>query len=147
MSALIFGYISDKIGRKITMLFAASSMAILAIPMFVLIDKGETWSILLGLGCLSICNGAFGGPMNAAIVELFSKQNRYIGSSISYNFGVAFAGGSAPFIISYFLNITDNHLIVPIYLMSFAFLAIITLIKKEHNENKISSKIMHDMLY
>ncbi len=127
-SALIFGYISDFIGGKIIMFYAALCMAVFAIPMFILIDTGQPWSILLGFSFLSMCCGAFAGPMNAAIVEWFAEYNRYVGSSLSYNLGVACAGGSAPFIISCLLSVTNNHFVVPMYLMLFASLAMSALL-------------------
>lgn len=129
ISSLIFGYYSDKIDRRKIMFFAALSMLILLTPMFSLINTGQPFNILFGLTCLSICGGAFGGPLNAAIPALFSKANRYTGASLGYNLGITLAGGSAPFVVSLLLNKFDNPLVVPLYLILFAALAVAALFR------------------
>lgn len=123
-SALLFGHFSDLFGRKTILVLSSSAMVLLVIPMFLLINTGQAWAILIGYGVLSVCSGAFGGPMNAAVVEMFAMQNRYTGASLGYNLGVTLAGGTAPFIISYVLNISGYPLVVPVYLIIFALLAI-----------------------
>lgn len=128
ISALTFGHLSDRFGRKNIMLSAALAMMVLVVPMFSLINTGHAFAIIIGLGCLSICSGAFGGPMNAAIVEMFATQNRYTGASLGYNLGVTLAGGTAPFIISLLLNKTGNPIVVPAYLILYASLTLFTLI-------------------
>lgn len=141
-SALIFGYLSDRLGRKNIMLSATIAMMLLVVPMVSLINTGQSSAIIFGLAGLSICSGAFGGPMNAAVVEMFSTQNRYTGASLGYNLGVTLAGGSAPFIISLLLNKIGNPLVVPIYLMIFASLAMCTLITyRQRSISILTSKV------
>ncbi len=128
ITALISGHLSDRFGRKNTLLFAAFAMILLVMPMFTLIQTGEPLGIMLGLGGLAMCSGAFGGPMNAAVAEMFSTQNRYTGTTLGYNLGVTLAGGSAPFMISVILNKFANPWVVPVYLIFFASLAVMTLL-------------------
>ncbi|MBV9706354.1 MAG: MHS family MFS transporter [Chloroflexi bacterium] len=95
----VFGYLSDRVGRRIWYLIGCVLMAAFAFPYFLLMNSGN--GIIFGLGVvLSLCvfHAWIYGPQAALIAERFGTKSRYSGSSLGYQLASPFAGGLAPII-------------------------------------------------
>lgn len=121
----IGGWISDKLGRTRFMAVSSLSMSIISILSMGLIAYGQSKILILGLLLLSINTGISAGGLPAFVTELFHSDHRYTGSTIAYNAGVAWIGGTAPMIISLLLMKTNNPMIPGIYLSFFSLLGFI----------------------
>ena len=83
------------------------------IPLFYGISHGtSTWVILPCILTLSSIIATVYAPMNAFMVSLFPPQFRYSGYGVSYNTGLAIFGGSAPLVMAWLIN-TTNDLMSP----------------------------------
>jgi len=104
----VFGWLSDKIGRK-TMFYASSlfSMAF-AFPMFWLLDTRDpltvTLTIIAAITFGQMVGFAVGAPWYS---ELFAARTRYSGASLGFQVGAAI-GGLTPFAAATFMAWTGG---------------------------------------
>ncbi len=95
----LFGYLSDRVGRRVWYLIGCVLMAIFAFPYFLLMNTANPY--IFGLAVvLSLCifHAWVYGPQAALIAERFGTRSRYSGASLGYQLAAPFAGGLAPII-------------------------------------------------
>jgi metabolite-proton symporter len=94
---LLFGLLSDRVGRRPLFLAGMALMAVWAIPYFMLVSTGDIWLFALGGVLIQACRSAVYGPQSAFFAEQFSTGMRYSGSSLAYQFA-AILGGMTPLV-------------------------------------------------
>lgn len=100
----LFGWLSDKVGRK-PMFYASClfSMAF-AYPMFWLLNTKDptiiTWTIVAAITFGQMVGFGIGAPWYS---ELFSARLRYSGASLGFQIGAAISGGLTPFAAASFM--------------------------------------------
>jgi MFS family permease len=106
---LLFGYLSDRIGRRMWYLIGCGVMAVFAFPYFSLLNSGDTALVTLAI-ILSLCvaHAWVYGPQAALIAERFGTRSRYSGASLGYQLAAPFAGGLAPIIALLLLKGKNN---------------------------------------
>ena len=101
---LIVARLSDKLGRKRTLIFAHSIAVIMALPLTLLLVMGEIGAfavaIVVGNG---LVQGMLFGPIAAFVSELFPPQVRYSGASLGYQMAAALGSGLMPVVASAFI--------------------------------------------
>ncbi|GAC1430832.1 MAG: MFS transporter [Ktedonobacteraceae bacterium] len=105
----LFGYLSDRVGRKLWYLIGCILMAVFAFPYFLLMNSKN--GIIFGLAVvlsLTIFHAWVYGPQAALIAERFGTKSRYSGASLGYQLAAPFAGGLAPIIALLLLNGKTN---------------------------------------
>lgn len=122
--APLTGRLSDRIGRKPTMVTACLLLAVLVLPAFWLSGQGIggaiTGQIMLALGAVTA------NVVTAVLLaELFPTRVRYSASAITYNVGYALFGGTAPFIATYLISRTGEPLSPAVYLLVVALLGLV----------------------
>jgi MFS transporter, MHS family, proline/betaine transporter len=135
MAMPISGYISDRIGRKKTLLFAAVSIALAAYPCFSLIIQGGTFGPLMGQIIFGILVGLYMGPVPAVLVELFPTSVRFTGLALSYNISAALFGGTVPYVYMYLIQYTESLLAPSYYIIFFVLMTLVTIHDYEDNYN------------
>ena len=105
----LFGYLSDRVGRRLWYLIGCVLMAVFAFPYFMLMNSGNAviFSLAVGLS-LPIFHAWVYGPQAALIAERFGTRSRYSGASLGYQLAAPFAGGLAPIIALLLLNGKTN---------------------------------------
>ena len=101
----LFGYLSDRVGRRLWYLIGCVLMAAFAFPYFLLMNTGN--ALFFGLAIvlsLTILHAWVYGPQAALIAERFGTTSRYSGASLGYQLAAPFAGGLAPIIALLLLN-------------------------------------------
>lgn len=119
------GALSDRVGRKPLLLTASVLFAVLAYPLFALMNMGNLTLAVLALVALAIIEAMFVCCSLAAGAELFTTRVRSGGFGIGYNLSVAIFGGTAPYIATFLIDRTGNP-VSPAFYMIFA--AVVTLI-------------------
>ncbi|ODU07497.1 MAG: hypothetical protein ABS81_01355 [Pseudonocardia sp. SCN 72-86] len=121
------GMLSDRIGRKPTMMAGAAVLVVVSVPAFLLINTGNTALILLGSfigvvpgSCLVL------GAMPSMLAELFPTPVRCSGTSFVYQ-TTTITGGVAPFVAAALLSLGYGFwpivaVIMVLALVSIAFL-------------------------
>jgi len=101
----LFGYLSDRVGRRIWYLIGCGIMALFAFPYFTLLNTKSAGTITLAIILsLALCHAWVYGPQAALIAERFGTRSRYSGASLGYQLAAPFAGGLAPIIALLLLN-------------------------------------------
>ncbi len=115
VAILFFGWVSDKIGRKPILISSAFAFTFFAYPLFIALEGGFT-SALLAQILLSFIMGVFFAPIPATLVELFPLTVRFSGLSIAHSISMAVFGGTAPFIATGLIHLTNNNATPALYL-------------------------------
>lgn len=109
----LFGYISDRIGRKPVLLLGIYGNALWFPIAFWLIDQVGPHKDLTALWLLfwsmTLFNGiGYSGAMSAFLLELFPARIRLSAVALAYNLGYGVTGGLTPFVITWIYSITHN---------------------------------------
>ncbi|MGM4917328.1 MFS transporter [Tardiphaga sp. 813_E8_N1_3] len=94
-----FGWLSDKVGRKVMFYASCAFCAAFAFPMFWLLDTRDPTIVILTI-VVAISFGqmvmfGIGAPWYS---ELFTAKLRYSGASLGFQVGAAISGGLSPLI-------------------------------------------------
>jgi MFS transporter, MHS family, shikimate and dehydroshikimate transport protein len=105
----LFGWLSDRIGRK-TMFYASCLFAMtFAFPMFRLLDTKNpltiTLTIIAAITFGQMVGFGVGAPWYS---ELFAARLRYSGASLGFQIGAALSGGLTPFAAATFMAWTGG---------------------------------------
>lgn len=87
---------SDRHGRRGIFMIGAVLTGLWSFALFPLIDTGNFWLIVLGIGGGLVFLGLMYGPQAAFFTELFSTEVRYSGASLGYQIGAILGGAFAP---------------------------------------------------
>ncbi|WP_406447866.1 MHS family MFS transporter [Streptomyces sp. NBC_00876] len=94
-----WGWLSDRIGRRVMVAIGLTCTIAYAFPFFQLLETRNTGLIFLAMViAIPICKDMVFGPQAALVAELFDARVRYSGISVGREFGGAIFGGTAPFI-------------------------------------------------
>jgi MFS family permease len=123
-----YGALSDRVGRRPVYLFGAVMTAVLAFPLFMLLDTGSVPSIVLAMFLVFIfSHAAMYGPQAAFLSEMFGTRVRYSGASLGAQLASVLAGGLSPFIATALLR-SYGRTALSLYLMFMAAVTIIAVI-------------------
>jgi MHS family shikimate/dehydroshikimate transporter-like MFS transporter len=101
-AAILFGWLSDKVGRKPIMLFGAIFTFFYSIPFFMLVESGNVITVTLALTLgLALGLRPVLSVQPAFYAELFPVDIRYTGITISREFTSAIFGGPLPFLAAW----------------------------------------------
>ena len=93
---LLGGWVSDKIGRKLTFVLGYGFLIVWAFPLFGLLNTASLPLFSLGLFVLTLGLGPSYGPQSAMYAEMFPARVRFSGVSIGYALGTIIGGAFAP---------------------------------------------------
>jgi MHS family shikimate/dehydroshikimate transporter-like MFS transporter len=125
----LFGILSDKIGRKPMYAAGAILSALLAFPLFTLLDTKDTLTITVTIAVLmSLTHGLMFGPQAAFLPELFGTKVRYSGASLGCQVSAAISGGFAPLIATGLLTWENGTRSISLYLVGLAALTLLAVI-------------------
>jgi MFS transporter, MHS family, proline/betaine transporter len=115
------GKLNDRFGRKPVLTIGMLGFLIFSVPAFLLVKQGSVVAVAAGLLILGLSVVCFLATMSAALPALFPTHVRYGSLAIGYNVSVSLFGGTAPFVVTWLISVTDNDL-MPAYYSSAAAL-------------------------
>jgi len=127
MTILLFGWLSDYVGRKRLMMIACINLILLTYPLFHIILTGSASTQLFAQSCLSLLIGMFVGPLAAMSAEYFPVNVRATGLGVALSSSAAIFGSTAPLLCMELTKITGNAATSSGYIILaalFAFVAI-----------------------
>ena len=92
------GVLSDRIGRKPSMVLGSAGLALFAIPAFVIMDSGSVLAVILAISGFAVFEAMVNVTTVVLLVELFPARTRMSGGSIGFNVALAAIGGPGPLI-------------------------------------------------
>ena len=122
----LFGYISDKIGRKRMYLIGAATMFLFAFPYYFLLNSQVPALIVLAIIVSLPVHDMQDGPQAAVIAESFPPAVRYSGSSLGYQLASITSGGPAPIIAAWLYHTYGTSLAISAYLAIIAAISFIS---------------------
>ncbi len=107
--ALLGGWLSDRFGRKATMLWPRVLAAVVTVPAFMLLVATPSPVMLLAVSAVLAALTAISGAGSiVAIPELLPRGIRATGMSIAYAVGVSVFGGTTQLLITWMIAATGN---------------------------------------
>jgi metabolite-proton symporter len=125
----LFGYLSDRIGRKPVIGVGLVLAAVWAVVAFRVFDSDRTLAIVAILIAGLIAQALMYGPQAAFLSEMFPTRMRYTGISIGYQVTSIFAGALAPIIAGSLLAAYGNATPITVYLLAAIAISAIALWK------------------
>lgn len=124
IGCLIFGSLSDRIGRRMSLFVSASLLCVGIVPLFMWLKADPTTLNLVAVQCI-VCTlvASFVGVAPAALSEIFPTAVRSTGTALVYNGAFTLFGGFAPWIVTWFRDRTDGSVLVPAWYVMLAALA------------------------
>jgi MHS family proline/betaine transporter-like MFS transporter len=120
----LFGTLSDRIGRKPLLLAGAIGTALLAWPLFRMMQRYDAFALMLsGQIGFAVLISMFAGAGSAAAAEAFARQVRCSGVAVSHNLCMALLGGTTPMVATYLIQRTQNDMSPPLYLIGAAIVS------------------------
>jgi MFS transporter, MHS family, proline/betaine transporter len=134
-TAPLWGYISDKVGRRPVLFTAVLIEAICIYPMFYLFIHGNVFLVCVALLILMLPISAYASTCCSAVNEQFSTKERYSGGSIGINIGVAI-GGLTPLISTELIHVTKSNMSPAILLLIGAVIILYVIYKMKETSGK-----------
>ena len=122
----LYGWLSDRLGRKPLYTFTCVFSAIFAFPLFLLLDTRAPVLVLFGITvAVAIGQGVMFGVSATFMSELFSTGVRYNGASMGFQIGAALSGGFTPIIAGSLLRSSGGQSYgISLYLVGLAALTL-----------------------
>jgi MFS family permease len=136
---LLFGYLSDLIGRKPMYMLGILAMFVLAWPFWMMLNSRSMGAILLALTLNQVIVAMMTGPMAAMTAEAFTGRIRYSGASLGAGLAAITAGGPAPVIALSLLQRFHTTDAIAVYVMVCCVVAFIaTLMLKDRSKQDLT---------
>ncbi len=124
----LFGWLSDRIGRRSVILGGIIGEALVAFPMFWLMDTATFSGALAGYLLMMTAFAANYGPIATFLAELFGTKVRYSGLSIAYMLSGVLGSALTPIITTWLLSATGKGSSVAWYMIGTACLSAMALL-------------------
>jgi Sugar phosphate permease len=126
---MLFGRLSDVIGRKKVFMGGTIAIALYIVPYFWLLNQGNYWlivlAVVLGFG---IIWSTYGSVLGTFFAESFPADVRYTGVSLGYQVGAAIVGGPMPLIATWLLKqYGGSYLPICFFIIACAIVSLIAL--------------------
>jgi MFS transporter, MHS family, shikimate and dehydroshikimate transport protein len=117
----LFGWLSDKFGRRPMYIGGAIASAACAFPLFWLLDTRDPTIVTVTIAvALSVTHGTMFGPQASYMPELFGTNIRYSGASLGCQISAALSGGFAPIIATSLFAWGGGTWAISVYLIALA---------------------------
>jgi MFS transporter, MHS family, shikimate and dehydroshikimate transport protein len=133
----LFGWMSDRIGRRTMYIGGAILSAFCAFAIFALLDTKNPVIIVVSIATVvSLTHAVMFAPQAAFLPELFGTGTRYSGASLGCQIAAAISGGLAPIIATGLLGWSGKTWPISLYLVGLALITLVSAIASSET-NKV----------
>ncbi|AXL53729.1 MFS transporter [Paraburkholderia caffeinilytica] len=133
----VFGWLSDKVGRRVVYGFGAIFFALYAFPLFWLLDTANPALITVGLALgLGIGHASTGSLHGVIYAEQYPTRYRFSGSSTAYQLSGIISSAPTPLIAAWLVARSGNSMSVSWYVVVAAIISLVCvlLVKETYRE-------------
>lgn len=123
----LFGFLSDRIGRKRLMLISSVGIALFGYPFIWLMHHHEPAFIFMGQAGIALILSMYLGALPAALTEMFPSHVRVTAVSVGYNLTYAILGGTTPMVAVWLIQKQHDDMAFAWYIVAAAILSTIVL--------------------
>jgi MFS family permease len=124
---LVSGHVSDRLGRRVPMMFGVAGFGIWGFALFPLLDTGNAVLGTVGFSVGLILLGCLYGPISAWLAELFGTEVRYTGLSFGFTLAAVIGGGLIPLAAVWMLDQYGSTVPISITVAIISVIAFVTL--------------------
>ncbi|MGW6793631.1 MFS transporter [Streptomyces chartreusis] len=106
----ISGMLSDRFGRKPVLAIGSAASGVAAYPMFALMAQEAVWPAITAQCVLMALVSLVNGSAFTTFAEMLKTSVRYSGIAFGNNISNSLLGGTAPFIATWLITVSDNNL-------------------------------------
>jgi MFS family permease len=132
----LFGFLSDRWGRKRTYLAGCVVSGVFGFLYFAGLDTGMPTWVFLAIAVSLVPHDMMFGPQAALIAESFKGSLRYSGSSMGYQLASVFAGGPAPLIATALLAHYNTGYAIAFYMALCCAISFVSVLLMTDRTNK-----------
>ena len=100
-ATLLWGRLTDRVGRKPVYLFGTAAIVLFGIPMFLLLNTGKLGLIIIVfVVAFTICQNSLAGTQGSWFAELFNTNTRSSGAGLAYQVSAVVSGFTAFWAVS-----------------------------------------------
>jgi MHS family proline/betaine transporter-like MFS transporter len=116
-----FGRLSDRVGRRTSLLVSATLLLVCVLPLFLWIKTDPTFATLvMAQGCICILVASFVGVVPSAISEVFPTAVRATSTGVVYNAAFTIFGGFALPVLTWLKGHSGGSVLAPAYYVMLA---------------------------
>ena len=123
------GKLSDIIGRRLVMIYAAIGGLVWAWPYFWLLQQHTFTLALIAQGIITIFIAMYFSSAIVATVEIVPVQLRFSIVAVAYALATSIFGGATPLIATLLLKLTHSYISLALYLMICTLISLIAVYK------------------
>lgn len=134
----LYGWMSDRLGRKPMYIGACLFSMAYAFPVFWLMDMSTSIAITVAVAlAIGVGQGVMFGVGATYMSELFHTGIRYTGASLGFQLGAALSGGFTPIIAASLFSATGNATwAISLYLIALALITLIATLNAPETAHK-----------
>jgi MHS family proline/betaine transporter-like MFS transporter len=140
----VFGWLSDRVGRKPLLILACVSCIVLPLVGLMIVLTGSMAAVYVGQMVMWVPVAMFCGVTPAAFAELFPTEVRVSGFGIAYAVSTALFSGTAPFVATLLIERTGNNLAPGWYVAVAGAISLLFVLRlRETSREKLPDNVSH----
>ncbi|MCR1769793.1 MFS transporter [Burkholderia glumae] len=138
----VVGGLSDRFGRRPFLMSATIIAAVIAIPMFIFVNRvPDLRSLIVFQVVFGVVIALYEGPILVALSELFPDSIMSTGISVSYNLAVMTFGGFSAAIITWLIDATGYSVAPAFYVVATALLSMIAIAAWRPGDERVGADV------